>query len=253
MEIPESELIAVDMGNSRISCGSFKSGILVKTWFYGVADLDAAAEELCAAKSNTIAVSSVVPEACQKLKKLLLASGKRLCEVRAGDSNLMEGVYSTMGSDRIANAIAARKLYGQDRAAIVIDAGTATTLTAVDREGRFAGGFITLGLGKTITMLHQAGAALPLAGLKPSIDRELCFDTESAILSGTLLGQVGMIEYWVRLAKRRLLNESIVIATGGWSEMISRHSNVFDVCDPVLTLKGVYLIAVEEADRAGRV
>lgn len=253
MEIPESELIAVDMGNSRISCGSFKSGILVKTWFYNISDLDTAADELSAAKSNNIAVSSVVPQACEQLRKRLTASGKKLCEVRAGDANLMEGVYATMGADRIANAIAARKLYGHDRAAIIIDAGTATTLTAVDREGRFAGGFITLGLGKSITMLHQAAADLPLAGLKPSIDRELCFDTESAILTGTLLGQVGMIEYWVRLAKRRLVSESTVIATGGWSELISRHSNVFDVCDPVLTLKGVYLIAVEEADRAGRV
>lgn len=253
MDLPESELIAVDMGNSRISCGSFKSGILLKTWFYSIADVESAGEELSATSCGVIAVSSVVPAAYAKLKNLLQKSGKRLVEIRPGDATLMKGVYPTMGADRIANAVAARKLYGHDRAAIVIDAGTCTTLTAVDKDGSFSGGFITLGLGKTIAMLHQEAADLPLAGLKPTIDRELCFNTESAILSGTLLAQVGMIEYWVRLAKRRIISESTVIATGGWSEMISRHSNVFDVCDPFLTLKGVYLIAVEEAGRAGRV
>lgn len=249
----ESELVAVDIGNSRITCGLFRTGILVKTWFYSTSDAQQAADELAACECTSVAVSSVVPVALARINEALRHQSKRLCVVRNGDAALMPGVYETMGADRIANAIAARRLYGHDRAAIVVDAGTCTTLTTVDQTGKFAGGFITLGLGKTIAMFHEAAVQVqPLAGLKPSMERELCFNTESSVLSGTLFGQVGTIEYWVRLAKRRLSGETVVIATGGWSEMISRHSHVIDVCDPFLTLKGVYLIGVEEEARAGR-
>ncbi|HEY9871675.1 MAG TPA: type III pantothenate kinase, partial [Candidatus Obscuribacterales bacterium] len=139
--------------------------------------------------------------------------------------------------------------------AMVLDLGTATTLTAVSPEGRFAGGLITLGLGQTLAALHANAAALPdvrLEGRSPHTPA-LAFDTETAIASGTVLAHVGLVEYWVKLARKQLGPDTVTVATGGWAETLARYTRVFDHIDPYLTLKGIYLMAEAEAALAGPV
>ncbi|MBY0358166.1 MAG: type III pantothenate kinase [Candidatus Obscuribacterales bacterium] len=247
----KKDIIAIDLGNSRISCGLFRTGVLVETWFHPSNDIEAAGRSINSHKPAFVALCSVVPEAATGLKALLTAHGHKVLTMATGKSNVIKGIYPTMGADRIANAVAAWKLYGRDAGAVVIDMGTATTLTAVDKNGTFQGGFITLGLGKTIAALHEATAQLPMPTLKQYSERQLCVDTDAAILSGTVLGQTGLVEYWVKIARKTLGYSAQVIATGGWSETIARQSTVFDITDPLLTLRGVYLTAEPEAVQAG--
>lgn len=248
----KQEIIAIDYGNSRISCGLFRSGVLLETWFHQSDDIDATARNIKSRNPGLVALCSVVPEAAASLKSTLEATGHKVFALSTGTSDIISGIYPTMGADRIANTVAAWKLYGKETGAIVVDLGTATTLTAVDRDGKFAGGFITLGLGKTIAALHEETAQLPRATIRQYAERQLCFDTESAIVTGTILAQTGLVEYWVRVARKSLGYTAKVIATGGLSEIVARQSTIFDIADPILTLKGVYLAAEQEVALMGQ-
>ena len=250
----KKDLLAIDIGNSRISCGLFKAGALTETWHHPTADPGGAARMIASLSEGAeVAVSCVVPAALEVLQRHLSSNGKNILSLKTGQSKLVHSVYDTMGSDRIANATAAWKLYGQQHGVIVIDFGTATTLTAVNREGKFCGGFITLGLSQTLSALHNAAAQLPKASLTSKLSYELAFDTESAILNGTFLAHLGTVEYWIRTARKSLRGDVTTVATGGWSEMVARHSPYLEHTDPYLTLRGIYIIAEAEAaltDRA---
>ncbi len=245
MQIDRDDLLAIDIGNSRISCGLFKTGALVQTWHYPTREAMSAARAIAdgAHGRPPVALCSVVPAAASEIKTQLALAGCGLFEVSAQGPVPISDIYQTMGADRVANAVAAWKLYGQKSSVIVVDMGTATTLTAVSADGRFCGGFITLGLGQTLAALHISTAQLPATRLEQTVTPQLAFDTDSAIVNGTFLAQIGLVEYWVRLARKTLKGEVTTVATGGWSEPVGRHSAYLDITDPCLTLKGIYLVA----------
>jgi len=72
-------------------------------------------------------------------------------------------VPEKIGADRIANAVAAARLYPLP--AIVMDVGTATTVSVIDATGSLVGGSISLGLQNSARALHQVTAQLPLSDL----------------------------------------------------------------------------------------
>lgn len=249
------DLLAVDVGTTRISCGIFKGGILVDTWHHSTAQPEEAARSI-AHRSNGmgIAVSSVVPASSSLITDHLHSCGKTLFEVRTETHRTIRDFYHNIGTDRLANAVAAWKLYGKDGPAIALDMGSATTLTAVSSDGRFCGGLITLGLGQIVSSLHEQFSQLPEVEVGGRLEPValLAFDTRSAVSTGTLLGHVGLIEKWIETARKLLGDPAITVATGGWSTEIARHTRLLDFVDPLLTLKGIYLIAEAEAGQAGQ-
>jgi type III pantothenate kinase len=254
-----TSLLAVDIGNSRITQGIFRNGILVDVWHDPTENVDSAIDNLVDRSGDLrIVISSVVPAAAEKLVAPLIAAGKTTRLISTEDLAFLPGSYDTMGFDRLANSLAAWRLYGssstESMSVFVVDLGTATTLTCINADGTFGGGFITLGLGRILKSLSKQASQLPDLELEPDKERHspLAFDTESSILNGTVSGHVGMIEHWLRLAARSTTGNFTTVATGGWSEAISRHTARIDHVDPNLTLKGIYLIDVEEAVRADR-
>lgn len=247
---------AVDIGNSQLTAGIFESGVLKEHFYVACKSNDKCIERIMESTPQSIVISSVVPERSASLSELFKSKGISARILKSGQSSLIKGCYATMGSDRVANLVAARALFGADRAHIVIDCGTATTLSAVDQAGQFAGGFITLGYGATLDMLSKRTAQLPLPEVQEAKEDSLGFNTDSSILNGTLLGQVAIIDLWILKAKKSLAmdpnNSTIeVTATGGWCQEIASRSRLVDRLDPLLTIKGVYLTGALEADRAG--
>jgi type III pantothenate kinase len=163
-----------------------------------------------------------------------------------------------MGSDRVANAAAAFKLHTIDsEAAVVIDFGTATTLTAVNNKGNFLGGMITLGLTKTFQALHYSTAQLPELSVQElenlSLSSPLAFDTQTAIERGCVIGHIGMVRYWLERALKSLPRKTTVVATGGLARLIAPAIKLFDHVDVNLTLKGIKIIGEAAADQVGQV
>jgi type III pantothenate kinase len=146
---------------------------------------------------------------------------------------------STIGADRLCNAIAGFKKYGGP--SIIIDFGTATTYDVVSKDGDYVGGIIALGLEAGAAELHRRAAKLPKIELhfpKHVIGRE----TVSSMQSGIMFGGVDTVEGIVRRIKKELGSEAKVIATGGLSTVMAKHTKVIEACEPSLVLEGIRLI-----------
>lgn len=98
---------------------------------------------------------------------------------------------SEIGPDRIADAVAARALYGAP--CVVIDMGTTTNIEVIDAGGAFAGGIIAPGLALGARSLSSAAARLPMVDLHAP-RRVIGRSTRDAMRSGIVLGEVARID-----------------------------------------------------------
>ena len=145
-----------------------------------------------------------------------------------------------LGSDRIANAVAAQAEYGGP--CIFIDFGTATTFGAIDHLGAFAGGCICPGLKLTSEALVSGTAKLPRFELvKP--DHVISRTTVTNLQAGVIYGYIGQVNYLVQRFRKELgAPDALVVATGGMARLVADEVGTIDKLDGILTLKGLRLI-----------
>jgi len=145
-----------------------------------------------------------------------------------------------IGSDLVADALAAWKRFGG--ACIIVDFGTALTMTCVSHDARILGASIAPGLGTAVNALSRDTAQLPFVQLAapPSA---IGTNSKLSIQSGVVLGYVGLVEHLVGLMKKEIGGDVSVIATGGLCRTMAGLTDVFDAVDPDLTLGGLALVA----------
>ena len=162
--------------------------------------------------------------------------------VHAGVKTGLRILYDTprdVGADRVADAVAATQMYGPPL--IVVDLGTGTVFDAIDVNGDYVGGAIAPGLGIASEALFSRAAKLyrvELSRPQSAIGR----NTITAIQSGILFGYVGLIEGIVGRMKKEIGENSRVIGTGGYADIIAKETDVIDVVDQDLTLQGLRMI-----------
>jgi type III pantothenate kinase len=144
-----------------------------------------------------------------------------------------------IGADRLANAMAARELYG--RPAIVVDMGTSTNFDCVSQGGAFMGGALAPGLASSIDVLAQRAAQLPRIELRKP-PRVLGRTTEEAMQSGFVNGFVGLVEAIVTGLSKEMKGEPQVVATGGLANLIASDCPSVHHVDEGLTVKGMAMI-----------
>jgi len=187
-----------------------------------------------------VALASVVPSVTAALREAATQLFGRPPIVVSSEMNL--GIKlavdrpSQVGADRIVNAIAAFKRHGAP--AIAVDLGTATTFDCVSQDGRFLGGAITPGIGTLAAALPASTAILPKAELSAP-DSAMGKNTLTAIQSGVFLGYVELVEGLVRRLRSEMDGQPIVVATGGFAEIVAPHCRSIDRCDRHLTLYGL--------------
>jgi len=244
-----SRRLVLNIGNTRIAAAVCADAQIGQSKHFLLEEYSSVANYVKEQVNNGIvqvALCSVVPPVTKQLLAALGEAAENLFEIEGTTQTVLTGLYPGIGADRVANAAAAYKMYSQNTPVIVLDFGTASTMTVVSAKGEFIGGLITLGLGKTFSSLHQSTAQLPNMHFEFR-EREitpLARDTETSIASGAVLAHVGMIKQWTESAKAQLGQDVTVVATGGYSEnlrpFIANSVNVFDY---LLTLKGINLIA----------
>lgn len=149
-----------------------------------------------------------------------------------------------LGSDRIANAVAAYELYGGP--CIFIDFGTATSFGVVSHKGEFLGGAISPGIKLSAEALVEKAAKLPRFELQRP-DSVIGRNTITNLQSGIVYGHVGLVTYLIRKMKQELgAPQAKVIATGGMALLVSGETDI-DVLDGVLTLKGLRILYEKNA------
>ena len=190
-----------------------------------------------------IIISSVVPpimfsleRMCQKyfhLKPLIVGPG-----IKTG-LNIKYENPREVGADRIVNAVAGIHLYGSPL--VIVDFGTATTYCYINEDKQYMGGAIAPGISISTEALYSRASKLPRIEIARP-DGVIGKNTVSAMQAGILFGYVGQVEGIVNRMKKQSDVTPKVIATGGLAALIGNESDVIDIVDPFLTLKGLHLI-----------
>jgi len=181
-------------------------------------------------------LNSTISRAVEKLvqiKPLLVGPG-----VKTG-LNIKTDIPSQLGADIVANAVAAASLASSPM--VVLDFGTATTLTAINEHGELSGVLIYPGVRSSLDALSAHAAELPRISLdKPKA--VLGKNTIDSMVSGIVYGNASMIDgLLARIAEEWGTKELTVIATGGLADIIlpyCRGGHKIQV-EPNLTLLGL--------------
>ncbi|SDA55502.1 type III pantothenate kinase [Allisonella histaminiformans] len=249
-------LLVFDVGNTNIVLGLYDGDKMIYHWRAATNELKTADEYAASlgmmfqldgvtfAMVTDIIISSVVPPVnptleylCRRyfhVEPMMVGPGMKT------GLNILYDNPRELGADRIVNAVAGITLYGGPL--IIIDLGTATTFCAIDEKKRYLGGAVTPGIGISMEALFQRASKLPRIELTPA-SSVICKNTVSAMQSGIYYGAIGQVDGIVRRMKKEMGYKEIkVIATGGLADLIASQSETIDVIDPLLTLKGLYIL-----------
>ena len=117
-----------------------------------------------------------------------------------------------VGADLVVGAVAG--LHLAPPPLILIDMGTATTVTAVDGEGRFRGGAIMPGLRLSMEALSEGTSQLPRVSLEAPA-KCIGTNTVECMQSGAIFGAAAMLDGMIDRMEAELGRKATVIATGG--------------------------------------
>jgi type III pantothenate kinase len=129
------------------------------------------------------------------------------------------GLYSTLGIDRALAVYGAGETSGYP--VLVVDGGTALTMTGVNGQRQLIGGAIWPGLGLQWQSLQSGTAALADFSIDWQSGHRWAMDTPGAIASGILHSTVaGIIDFWQDWQSQ--FPSSQLLLTGGDGEILSR-------------------------------
>jgi pantothenate kinase type III len=230
----------------------------------------AAAADKRPVRALTVYLTSTNAEHEKGLEYLFSHVPCRLFRLRKTDFfSPHQGLYSTLGVDRVATLLAAGATYGYP--ALVIDGGTAMTYTAADCNGKIVGGGIVPGLALRLQCLHDHTGALPDISIEelnhmvearaeqkeptlPAFAADTRTGMVSAILQETARNLLGIVQQFLKLSRTTRCDETVfvnknmtVCLTGGDGGVLEQllqpnHSSIIPVDDPA----GVEALAIEK-------
>jgi type III pantothenate kinase len=241
-------LLAVNVGNSRLALGIFKLGALETVIRIGVDrrhEWQGKIEDAWARVGDPdapIVGASVNPPLVETVEHAVAQATGRAVQWIGSEIDLPIEVKtekpSETGVDRVLNIAAAYEQMG--KACVVADAGTALTVDVCDDTGAFLGGAIAPGAAMMLKSLHEQTARLPevtLAVPESAIGR----DTKQAMLTGVYAGLRGMVKELVEGYATELGQWPDLIATGGDAETLFGGWDLVHAVAPDLTIYGIAL------------
>ncbi|MDO4518896.1 MAG: type III pantothenate kinase [Eubacteriales bacterium] len=188
-------------------------------------------------------VSSVVPQitniaklAAEKVLKrevLVLAAGTKT------GMNIQMDNPASLGADLVADAVAGIKGYPVPQ--IIIDIGTATTLSVIDEKKRYIGGMILPG--PRISLDALTSNASQLSGISIEAPKRIIGkNTIECMKSGILYSNAAAIDGMIERIEDELGQKTTVIATGGLAKRIIPHCKREIILNEDLLLKGLLII-----------
>lgn len=248
-------LLAIDIGNTNITLGIFDEEVLRVTARLATDPRKTSDEYAVSIKSalelrgeiisdvEDCIISSVVPSVGDAVSSavallcdtvpLMLGPG-----VKTG-LNIKIDNPAQLGADLAAGAVGALNEYTMP--CIVIDMGTATTLSVLDKNGSFLGGSIAPGVRMTLKALAEGTAALPAIGIAPP-KSVIGKNTVESMQSGLILGTAAMLDGLIKRIETELGEPATVVATGGLSKEIISFCESDIIYNENLLLDGLRLI-----------
>lgn len=246
-------LLAVSVGNSRVALGTFVRGELVAAERFGLDDAagiaaatgrawahfdETAQAEVCGASVNPIAQERIEHALTERTGKSVQWVGREI-DVPIVVKTEQPG---QTGVDRVLNVAAAFEQ--MEKACVVVDAGTALTVSVCDEKGAFLGGAIAPGVRLMLESLNEHTARLPLVtAARPAgpVGRT----TEEAVRVGVVTGLRGLMKEIVEGFAEQLGNWPDMICTGGDAQLLFGDWEFVHAVSPDLTLYGIALAYTE--------
>ncbi len=144
-----------------------------------------------------------------------------------------------LGADLAAGAVGALSKYPYP--AIIIDLGTATTISVIGKNGEFMGGAIAAGIKLTLEALSSKTAQLPMVGLEAP-GKVIGSNTVDCMKSGLIIGAASMIDGMITKIERELGCKTTVVATGGLAPTVIGFCDHEIKLDDNLLLDGLKVI-----------
>ena len=248
-------LLTIDIGNTNITLGLFRDSVLCSTARLATDSRKTSHEYAVLIKDvlslegeevghiEDCIISSVVPSVASSVMgavallcntvPLMLGPG-----VKTG-LNIKIDNPAQLGADLAAGAVGA--LHEYTMPCIIIDMGTATTLSVLDRNGAFLGGSIAAGVRMTLKALSEGTAALPSVDIV-SPKSVIGTNTVDCMRSGLVLGAASMLDGLIDRINDELGERATVVATGGLSKEIVAHCKNDIIYNENLLLDGLRLI-----------
>jgi type III pantothenate kinase len=249
-------LLAIDVGHSRVKIGAFEAGDLVESWRPDVsepANVEGAIEqarERLEGHDAEVVIAASNHSFVDEVEHLVKAAGWGGGASRIGvDVDLPIAVATQepqqTGVDRVLNVAAA---YEQlKKACVVVDCGTATTVDFCGDDGTFLGGCIIPGASLMSQALHDVAPQLPV--LRPTHTGEAFgTDTQSAINNGIVLAQRGLVRAAVEAHAMEQATWPEVIATGGEAFDLFGGDQPFELIHAISRDLSLYGIALAYAN-----
>ena len=248
-------ILAIDIGNTNIVLGCFDDekiilrerlstnhtatileyAATIKTAFdmYGI---DPKTVTGAIISSVVPAVTNTVKSAIEKFigtKVLVIGPG-----IKTGLSIVIDNP-SQLGSDLVVDAVAGLNEYSAPM--VIIDMGTATTVSVINSKKEYIGGMIVPGLAISHDALISRTSQLSKIALeKPK--KVIGSNTVDCIKSGLLYGNAGMLDGLIERINESLGEKCTVIATGGLSTVVAPLCKSDIIVDEDLLLKGLMVI-----------
>lgn len=254
--------LTIDIGNTNIVLGCFDGdAILFRERIstnHTATDLEYAvsiktALEMYRLNPENITgaiVSSVVPSVTNTFRRAI----EKLCGVKplVVGPGIKTGLSiridnpAQLGSDLVVDAVAGIHEYPVPQ--IIIDMGTATTFSVIDKNSNYLGGVITTGMAVSADALVSRTSQLPRIAFEVP-KKVIGSNTVDCIKSGIMYGNAAIIDGMVSRIEAELGEKCTVIATGGLSALVAPLCQTKLILDDDLLLKGLMLIYRKNTDK----
>lgn len=255
-------LLTLDIGNSNLVFGLYDQDQWLHIWREDTLTQRSAEEyalritnyclenDIKLASITQVVMSSVVPTLVSTLRQAFVGLLGQEPVILNGDLIAQLPIKVArpyeIGADLVANALAGFAVARS--ACIIVDFGTALTLTTVGKEGEILGVAIAPGLKTAIKSLFAHTAQLPEVPLEVPTSA-IGKSTPHAIQAGILLGYEGLVSHLVGKIKDELQEPCQVLGTGGLVEQLPSLHQIFDKVLPTLTLDGLRWVALHFSGR----
>ena len=248
-------VLAIDIGNTNIVVGCIDdektyfierlSTVRTKTELEYAVDLKTVVDiyhvkrtdiEGCIISSVVPQITNIVKLAAEKiLEKDVMVLGPG---VKTG-LNIMMDNPGQLGADLVANAVAGIAEYPVPL--VIIDMGTASTVSVVDDKKHYVGGMIYPGMGVSLDAL--TAHASQLSGISIEAPKRIIGkNTIDCMKSGMIYSNAAALDGIIDRIEEELHQEVTVIATVGLAKKIIPYCRRKIILDEVLLLKGLLVI-----------
>lgn len=248
-------ILSIDIGNSNINIGAYcdggllflthivseagKTGVEYAVLLHHILHLHRLSEQ----NLKGAVISSVVPQLSPVLKAAVqLTSPVPVMQIGPGVKtglNIRIDNPAQLGADFVAAAVGAFEKYPLP--VIIVDFGTATKISIVDRSRSFIGGSIMPGVRVSLDALSNRAAQLPHISLEPPAP-VIGTNTIDCMKSGVLLGNASMIDGMIERYEEKAGPAASIVATGESVDAVAPFCRHKLLVDKTLRLDGLYAV-----------